>query len=160
MFKPIFLQQLSARALPGTLLNAAFVSLFNHGMREQALLRRLKEIEGKHVCVRVTDLQWTLEVTVGEKYLQMTRKGEAAHVTISASLADLCRLAARREDPDTLFFERRLSIEGETQTGLTVKNLLDTLEWDWKIHLQAVLPAPLANLAIHVGHRLQASQRL
>jgi len=48
-----------------------------------------------------------------------------ADVTIAASLADLYLLAARKEDPDTLFFARRLSLEGDTDVGLIVKNLLD-----------------------------------
>ena len=38
------------------------------------------------------------------------------------------RLAQRQEDPDTLFFSRRLSIEGDTELGLVVKNALDALE--------------------------------
>jgi predicted lipid carrier protein YhbT len=36
-------------------------------------------------------------------------------------------LATRRVDPDTLFFERRLLIEGDTETGLRLKNVLDAI---------------------------------
>jgi predicted lipid carrier protein YhbT len=32
-------------------------------------------------------------------------------------------IAARKQDPDTLFFQRRLVIEGDTELGLYVKNL-------------------------------------
>ena len=38
------------------------------------------------------------------------------------------RLAQRQEDPDTLFFSRRLAMEGDTELGLVVKNALDALE--------------------------------
>ena len=48
-------------------------------------------------------------------------------VTVRASLADYLALALRREDPDTLFFTRRLVIEGDTELGLQVKNALDAL---------------------------------
>ena len=51
-----------------------------------------------------------------------------ADVTLTASLRDFYLLAAREEDPDTLFFARRLCIEGDTETGLAVKNLLDAVE--------------------------------
>jgi hypothetical protein len=34
-------------------------------------------------------------------------------------------LALRREDPDTLFFTRRLVLEGDTELGLALKNALD-----------------------------------
>lgn len=48
-------------------------------------------------------------------------------VTIRASLADYAALALRREDADTLFFTRRLVIEGDTALGLELKNALDAL---------------------------------
>lgn len=48
-------------------------------------------------------------------------------VTVRASLADYAALALRREDPDTLFFTRRLVIEGDTALGLELKNALDAL---------------------------------
>lgn len=48
-------------------------------------------------------------------------------VTIRASLADYLALALRREDPDTLFFTRRLVLEGDTALGLEIKNALDSL---------------------------------
>jgi predicted lipid carrier protein YhbT len=35
---------------------------------------------------------------------------------------------AREEDPDTLFFGRRLLMEGDTDLGLLVKNTLDGVE--------------------------------
>lgn len=50
-------------------------------------------------------------------------------LTISASLRDFIALGLREEDPDTLFFARRLLIEGDTELGLTVKNLLDSIDW-------------------------------
>jgi predicted lipid carrier protein YhbT len=43
-------------------------------------------------------------------------------------LYDLGRLAARKEDPDTLFFSRRLVMEGDTELGLLIKNTLDAID--------------------------------
>lgn len=56
--------------------------------------------------------------------------GEA---TIRGSLAAFKTLAQRKQDPDQLFFQRRLVIEGDTELGLGLKNLLDALEWDWTL---------------------------
>ena len=50
----------------------------------------------------------------------------APDVTVRASLRDYVALALRHEDPDTLFFSRRLVIEGDTALGLTVKNAIDS----------------------------------
>ena len=50
-------------------------------------------------------------------------------VTVRATLPDYLALARRREDPDTLFFTRRLVLEGDTELGLEIKNALDALAW-------------------------------
>lgn len=51
----------------------------------------------------------------------------AADVTVRAAWRDYIALALRREDPDTLFFSRRLVVEGDTALGLAVKNALDLM---------------------------------
>lgn len=52
----------------------------------------------------------------------------APDLLIGASLHDLWLLALRREDPDTLFFSRRLVLEGDTELALLFKNTLDALD--------------------------------
>ncbi|MBP6514766.1 MAG: SCP2 sterol-binding domain-containing protein, partial [Steroidobacteraceae bacterium] len=52
------------------------------------------------------------------------------------SATDLLLLASRLEDADTLFFQRRLRLTGDTELGLTARNLLDQLPWE-------SVPAPL-----------------
>ncbi len=47
------------------------------------------------------------------------------HATISAFIP----LGLRQETPDTLFFNRTSSIDGDTELGLIVKNMLDAVEW-------------------------------
>ncbi|HNC50625.1 MAG TPA: SCP2 sterol-binding domain-containing protein [Accumulibacter sp.] len=48
---------------------------------------------------------------------------------LRARLSAFLQLLARQEDPDTLFFHRDLSIVGDTELGLVVKNMLDAIEW-------------------------------
>lgn len=57
-------------------------------------------------------------------------------MTFSANSAELVLVAAAKEDPDTLFFQRKLSIQGDTELGLEVKNLLLSIEF-------ASMPAPI-----------------
>jgi predicted lipid carrier protein YhbT len=47
---------------------------------------------------------------------------------ISGSAYDFMLLATRREDADTLFFQRRIVTEGDTEMGLFLKNFLDSQE--------------------------------
>ncbi len=54
---------------------------------------------------------------------------ETPDLAFRANLSAFLQLATRQEDPDTLFFNRTLSIEGDTELGLIVKNMLDAMEW-------------------------------
>ena len=54
---------------------------------------------------------------------------ETPGLSLRANLSAFLQLLARQEDPDTLFFNRQLSIEGDTELGLIVKNMLDAVEW-------------------------------
>ena len=82
------------------------------------------------------------EHCIGCRWLRVTPRGfvpsGAANpdLTLTATAQDFLALALRREDPDTLFFGRRLLMEGDTELGLLVKNFLDALE------LKPSLPAP------------------
>ena len=51
----------------------------------------------------------------------MVSADEQEDVSFSGNANDLVLIAARKEDPDTLFFQRRLRIEGDTELGLYVK---------------------------------------
>lgn len=153
MLKPPVLPLSLARmvaSLPMLPVSAAFVSLFN-----LAAWRGLRELDwtalqGKRFCVHVRDL--------GVKsYFSVTGKGfraemaDHADVTFTASAQDFIRLALRLEDPDTLFFNRRLLIEGNTDLGLTVKNMLDTVELE---SLLAAMPMPAARLLAALRQRM------
>jgi len=74
----------------------------------------------------------------GQRFRPRSRR-TAPDVTVRASAMDYLRLALRREDPDTLFFTRRLLITGDTDLGLVVKNTLDAVEWPRL--LRALLPS-------------------
>jgi predicted lipid carrier protein YhbT len=155
MSSPRLPRRLSPWPSPAALLARAFATTFNHVMRGQGLARRLRELDGKRIRLHAEDLPWALELRVDGGILRVAEPGGTPNVTIRGNLADLHRLAKRSEDADTLFFERRLSIEGETQTGLLIKNMLDALDWSWDAHVRAVLPLPLATLAIAGGHLLR-----
>ncbi|PVZ69001.1 ubiquinone anaerobic biosynthesis accessory factor UbiT [Pelagibaculum spongiae] len=91
-------------------------------------------LEGKWLEIRVEDLDYRICFSKGIRGLEVDFDA-AADVSICGAFNELLVLASRTEDPDTLFFQRRLRIEGDTEIGLNVKNLLDSLELD-------VLPMP------------------
>lgn len=82
----------------------------------------------KRLRIQVRDARVTLDFTwTGGAFAPRARHVQT-DLCISASAHDFVRLAQRHDDPDTLFFNRRLSMEGDTELGLVVKNTLDALE--------------------------------
>ncbi len=84
-------------------------------------------VSGRRFCVHVNDLGLKLYFTVHGNGFRALKEGPS-DVVFTATAQDFARLALRLEDPDTLFFNRRLLIEGDTNLGLTVKNMLDAVE--------------------------------
>ena len=84
----------------------------------------LEFLEGRWLSIHVRDidLQWFTSVVNGKLVVSQNAQ---ADVSFSADASDLLMIAARKQDPDTLFFQRRLVIEGDTELGLYVKNLME-----------------------------------
>ena len=112
---PVPLKQLAAEAP----LNQLFATAIADGEFDDFEGRRIRlEVAGGQPGITIGFWAGRLRVIDGP--------GEA---TIRGSLWAFRTLAERRQDPDQLFFQRRLVIEGDTELGLGLKNLLDSLEW-------------------------------
>jgi O2-independent ubiquinone biosynthesis accessory factor UbiT len=85
-------------------------------------------LANRKLRIHVRDARLTFDFTWAGRAFAARHGGGEADLTISANAYDFVQLAQRREDPDTLFFSRRLSTEGDTELGLVVKNTLDALE--------------------------------
>lgn len=90
----------------------------------------LDALEGKTFHVAVNDTGGEACFTYrGGWFRPLFKLDGAPDLSFRANLAAYLQLLARQEDPDTLFFNRQLSIEGDTELGLVVKNMLDAVEW-------------------------------
>jgi predicted lipid carrier protein YhbT len=87
-----------------------------------------ESLNGKKLRIKVTDARLSFDFRWNNgRFAACSKQGEP-DLTISASAHDFLLLARRQEDPDTLFFSRRLAMEGDTELGLLVKNTLDAIE--------------------------------
>ena len=117
-----------------------FAQALNLHLAETLRSEVLYPLHGKLISIRVTDASIAFHFTLNERGIMPRRADKTPDLTISASAYDFMRLAMRKEDPDTLFFSRRLLMEGDTELGLLVKNTLDALELpplDWRMLLPA-----------------------
>ena len=108
--------------------------------RANALPKDLSLLDGKTVCVRIDDLGKQAAVCLRNGRFCPARAHEAADVSFRACAADYLKLLRREEDPDTLFFQRKLRIEGNTELGLALKNMLDSIESPaWLVKAMSIL---------------------
>jgi len=147
------------RALPDAVHSELLARLFSHLLKGQYIAEQLVELEGKRLAIAITDTGSELRFLIHNgKFVRAA--GKHRDVCIQGTLEEFWLLATRAEDPDTLFFHRRLAIEGETETGLHIKNLLDSLEFDWRAHVEAVAGPRVAQVIMRIVERLQLEKRM
>jgi len=112
-------------AYPGSML---FVTGLNVALAKQLASDVTDMLIGKKLRLCVLDAQWAFDFEWKNGRFVACQRAGAADLTISASAHDFMLLARRQEDPDTLFFNRRLAMEGDTELGLLVKNTIDAIE--------------------------------
>jgi len=88
----------------------------------------LAALDGRLVRIRVVDAGATASVVMRGGRFRAAPAGSGADLVFAAPLTAMLQMLTRQQDPDTLFFERTLAIEGDTELGLIVKNLLDRIE--------------------------------
>ncbi|MES0686803.1 ubiquinone anaerobic biosynthesis accessory factor UbiT [Providencia stuartii] len=121
------LLKLPLKVTPFAVQRQVLEQLLSWQFHESVKEGELDFLEGKWLKVEVSDLDlvWFISLQNG---MLIVRNQEQADVSVCATANDLILIAARKEDPDTLFFQRRLVIEGDTELGLYVKNLMDAFE--------------------------------
>jgi predicted lipid carrier protein YhbT len=127
------------RTIPYALQMPVLSIALNQAFREPLRHGELEYLEGSKVRIKVTDLHLDWLIQVGNDRFNPIDSKLEEDVCISGESLDFALLAARRVDPDTLFFQRRIRIEGDTELGLAVKNTMDSMDWD-------DLPMPLRRL--------------
>lgn len=116
---PFFLQRLA--------LQRSLNQVFAHAMQDGLF----DVLEARWMRLQVSDLNlsWCLSKDPHSNRL-LIKDHAPVEVTISGNWREFLLLASRQEDPDTLFFRRRLQIDGDTELGLAVKNMIDSLDSD------------------------------
>ena len=133
------------------------------GLMNKMLAEPLKDgdlecLQDSWLQVTVSDLNvsWYFTLMVGKLAMKVKQPADfmqCKHCIISGELMDLIRLLNRQQDPDTLFFQRRLSLTGDTELGLEIRIVLDAIDSDdlplkakllmqWSAHLTAMPGSP------------------
>lgn len=141
------------RWLPPSTLAQVFQRSATHVLGEALARGELQALDGRVLSIELSDLELGFVVRVQGRCLRIEplRTTDAIEARVRGSLTDLLLLASRMEDADTLFFQRRLSVSGDTELGLLARNLLDQLDW-------TQIPLPL-RIALNRAARFAESAR-
>lgn len=120
---------------------------FNEALKEG----ELDFLQDKWLKVEVRDLGLQWFISKQDEKLVVCKEAQE-DVSFSGEANDLVLIAARKEDPDTLFFQRRLRIEGDTELGLYVKNLMDAIDLE-------AMPSVLRSGLMQLADFIQAGQQ-
>lgn len=116
--------------IPSGVHSTLLVQALNRIFRPELSDGDLDFLEDRIMVIRVTDARICYRVSLAEGRLIAVQDERPEDLTIEGTVYDFLLLTTRREDPDTLFFNRRLKLGGNTELGLYVKNFLDSLEME------------------------------
>ena len=103
---------------------------------DRVLLPRLppaarQALSGRCVELQVSDFGLRVRLQLTPSGFAPGRDAGEPALRIVAPAASYLRLLRGEEDPDRLFFERALMMEGDTELGLVLKNTLDAMGPLW-----------------------------
>lgn len=120
---------LPMRLLPKKLHGYALSKVLNQVFKQEMSEGELEFLEGRTVCIDVSDAG--LRYAVAMRQGVFVEAGESpGDLTITGSVYDYLLLITNREDPDTLFFQRHLTMDGDTGLGVHLKNMLAAIEME------------------------------
>ena len=120
-----------ATLMPGNINQRLMGRLLNHAFAEQVSEGDFDFLQGRLLQVEINDAG--LFVGLGFDGHQITcqhfsRQPTQSDASLSIDSLSAVQLVQQEVDPDTLFFQRKLKISGDTELAHHVKNTIDTLD--------------------------------
>ena len=89
-------------------------------------------LQGRIVALQVSDFGLQVRLVLERSGFTAAPEHGRCALCIRATAGAFLRLARGEDDPDRLFFERQLVMEGDTELGLVLKNTLDAIGPLWQ----------------------------
>jgi predicted lipid carrier protein YhbT len=117
------------KVLPKRLHGFVLSRLLNQVFKQEIQEGEFDFLEAKTVCINVSDANVSYRVRMEQgRFVESNSK--VADLAITGTIYDYLLLVTDREDPDTLFFQRYLTMDGDTGLGVHLKNMLAAVEMD------------------------------
>ena len=121
------LRMLAAKVLlrPGS---AFFANALNLGLRRDLPRDVYQQLLGRPVELAVSDWGVRFRFVATPAGFRSIANAHAVDLRFIARARDFALLAAGDEDADTLYFSRRMVVEGDTELALLIKNTMDAID--------------------------------
>lgn len=130
LIKPQALTRIATR-MPARLNTLVVEKLVNSAFGEQIGDGDFDFLSGKVLQVEIIDASLFVGLSFADGRIScqhFSRYSHTADVTLSVESENAIQLIQQEVDPDTLFFQRKLKINGDTELAHHVKNTIDTLD--------------------------------
>ena len=121
--------------LPNNIQAQLLTQALNYLFKIELTDGELNFLNNKWLKILITDANYHCYISVNQKHgiqqccVTLNYQSQA-DVIFEADSKSLLQLFGQTIDPDTLFFQRKLLITGDTELGLEIKNFLDDLDRD------------------------------
>ncbi len=133
-FSPMLLASLALQPLPVKLFSPIVSHILNRiEILYPEIFDRLKPLGLCTFCIIPTDFHCRFLATLDDgkpsmEILENTQPAPETDATISGPMMSLIKLLEGRVDGDALFFSRELTVEGDTEAVLTLRNAVDSVD--------------------------------
>ena len=114
--------------IPNKISNKLIVTLFNQVFAQALQAGELDFLTNKWVLIEITDINLAFSLGLENNQLTYNQHNNPIDLRINAKSCDFLDMLTKKKDPDTLFFQRKIKMQGSTELGLFVKNFLDAFE--------------------------------
>ena len=159
-FSPLLIAGMMIRPLPVAPLNRVLQHMAKRIQNNHpAILDRLRPLAGTNFLICPTDLPHDMRLIIGDGHVDCMIEDKfmgPVDVTISGPFISLMDMMDGKVDGDALFFSRSLSVEGDTEALLTLRNAMDSDDIDLRTEILdgfGLLKSP-AEAALKVGQHL------
>ena len=121
---------LPLRLAPERLHSTLVAGLLDRVFADHRADGELDFMEGRSIRIRVLDAGVDLNLAVSAGAFEPRSSRSESDLTVEGATYDFLLLISGHEDPDTLFFQRRLRMSGDTALGVHLKNFLASVDLD------------------------------
>lgn len=121
------------RFTPAPVLEAFLNVAVNHLLQQERTSGELDFLREQTARVEITDLDFNFSMTLIGQRIVIKVPGDEGDATLKSDQESMLEILHGEVDPDTLFFRRKLLITGDTELGLYIKNMIDTIDLKQRI---------------------------